>query len=1201
MSNQDSGILARANRAMQQGNYQIAIALYEECISKNVKMAKTVEFNLHLAKKRLHYANGTRPMDGRRAGRHMATRNKLAAATSSITSIDVTEATAFDRAFYLRHNLDVMQAGVDPESHYFASGESEGRRPNCHFDPHFYLRIHADVRRAGISPFRHFIESGFHEGRVGHSPIEDVKRSSALKPLLFVGHDGIQAGSEIVLLEVIKWFFNHTTRRIKLLLLDVGPVVNQYAKYCDVYSLAGENIDNPKALVEFLSDDFEFAYLNTVVTGIFPSMLKQYGVKLQAPIVVHIHEMEKVLAQFESRMQTLLGHTRAWISASPSSTATLIGKYGIPKNTVCTVSAFINPVVERKASSNLLRRDARKFLGLSTDSFVVAACGTMYWRKGVDIFVDTARLLMTKTQRSVEFVWLGDGPDRAELEASLTPEEKKFIKFAGNQPNANKLLAAADVFFLSSREDPFPLVVLEAAQHGVPSVCFEKATGITEFVRKDAGITVRDIDYAGAAVALLKFLDRPELVQQMGQTAKNRLFDGYTATRQNLKIFDALIRHAGYRPALSIIVPFYNHERYVAERLLSIFNQSIKDVEVILLDDCSTDHTLAAMKPFQKSERVRLVENSKNSGSPFKQWKKGVQLASADVVWIAEGDDSCEHSFIETLLPYFDDPLVNIAAAKTEIIDEKGEVKVGALNGYFEMAAPEKFERSYVKDGFTEVVEQFGAVCTLVNGSGLLIRKSALEPQLPAADQFKMCGDWRIYLGCLTQGKIAYDVSTKNYFRRHSASQVHKVEGTETYFAERQIVAEYVVENFSVTPRLLKRMLDAIFHEWDRFKFKHEGKQLSDIFDKNAILSKATLLRDSKHVGFYVHGMTFSTGGIERLAAQLSNHLVSKGWRVTIYCRTHERAEPVYPLYESVRVVPIFHEADTEVSVQKLRRELLNSDIDVFVPMLSEWLFDPVVEAARHTGVPVIASEHNDPWKIEEQWWSHDARVACFEKVDYIHLLLNRFKDSLPSQLQSKVAVISNGVHVPHTLPAKQKENLIVAVGRLEPQKRFDRLIDGVAIRQDVIRGLGFRVEIYGHGSLECELLQKIKAAGVSDLIQIMGVCRNMEAVYSRAKVLAHPASFEGFGIVVVEALANGTPVVAFQECNGPNEIIRDGIDGKLVDTLEEFGDALIQLAAASNEEFQKIQKSAHLRARDYSVEKFNNSWKELLSQVVQN
>jgi glycosyltransferase involved in cell wall biosynthesis len=1167
---------ALANSAFRSRNYERAIALYKEALNAAEEPHKAfIRFNIEIAYRRME---------------------KSLVAIGSSNSINHSVATVFDSNYYLANNDDVGVSGIDPIKHYWSNGEGEGRWPNSLFDPKFYLRISPDVRISKLSPFGHFVNAGADEGRLGCSPLSQQTQPIYFKekPLLFVGHDGIQAGSEVVLLEVIRWFSESTLRRIKLLLLEPGPLISRYAQYADLYVLPKKEVDEPEVLKQFVGEEFEFIYLNTVVSGRFLQIADENNIPIDFPIISHIHEMEKVIDIFSSEFRFLKKKAEHWISASPATTTTLSEKQDIDLADITTVPAFINPIVQRDANSNEIKVKARNALGLSEDTFVVMGCGTVYWRKGTDLFVDTARLLFSQSKRPIAFVWLGDGPDRKGIEASLSIEEKGYILFMGNRTDANFLLAAGDVFFLSSREDPFPLVVLESAQHGVPSICFSPATGITAFIASDAGISLPQVSPEIANAALHGLMNDEPGRLKLGREARRRLFEGYTSEKQNLLIYETVQRNTGYLPSVSVIVPFFNHESYVDERINSIINQSIRDIEIIILDDNSTDRTVEKIKPYLRDNRIRLILNSSNSGSPFRQWEKGIAQARAEVIWIAEGDDSCDPNFLSTLLPYFGDPMIHIAAARTEIIDDKGQLLPQALTPYLDMAYPGKFNKSYIKDGFIEVNEQLGAMCTLVNASGLLLRKSSLGSVVQQAQNWRMCGDWLIYLKCLQGGKIAYDVNTRNLFRRHTSSQVYKIEGTSTYFSERYAITDYVVNNYSVSGSLLSKAFAAIDYEWQRFKHKNQGHTLEKLYDKSKLEGAVNYLTNKAHIAFYVHGMAFSKGGIEHLAAKLSNRLVENGWQVTIYCRVNEKRRSIYPLYESVSLKCIFDEMRLESSTKALAHALRNDKVDILVPMLSEWLFEPIVEAGCCAGVKIIASEHNDPWKIEELWWSHERRIKCFERVDAIHLLLDRFIKSLPTYLHKKIVTIPNGADIPSRLNLENRQKVILSVGRLESQKRFDRVIDAVDKIKDILRERGYSVEIYGEGSLRGVLEKSISEKGIEDIVYLKGIAKNLNDVYDRSSVFLMSSEFEGFGMAALEALAHGLPVIAFGDCNGPNEIVRPGSDGYLVNSVDELSRVVDKLTEETN---NVMRLSAYDRAQNYSIEKFYEKWINLLNK----
>src|SRR5690349_3561194 len=101
-------------------------------------------------------------------------------------------------------------------------------------------------------------------------------------------------------------------------------------------------------------------------------------------------------------------------------------------------------------------------------------------------------------------------------------------------------------------------------------------------------------------------------------------------------------------PKVSVIVPNYNHARYLKQRIDSVLNQTFTDFELILLDDHSTDESLSIIENYRNHPRVSaIILNAENSGSTFRQWRKGLEQAKGQFVWIAESDDSADANFLE--------------------------------------------------------------------------------------------------------------------------------------------------------------------------------------------------------------------------------------------------------------------------------------------------------------------------------------------------------------------------------------------------------------------------------------------------------------------------------------------------------------------------------------------------------------------------
>lgn len=1113
-----------------------------------------------------------------------------------------------DAEFYLKQHPNLGR--FSPAEHFVLEGSRRGYDPNSWFSTADYLRLNVDVKIARMNPLYHYLRWGLAEGRT--PKIKKAPRLAAsddLAPILFVGHDGIQAGAQVVLLEIIRWYAEHTRRRISLLLLDVGHLTSSYSEYADVYVLHNnlDDVIDSDDFQKFIDQSFAFAYVNTIASGAFSEIFDRYLKPRGVPLLLHVHELSAVIREFESSFVRLRTRASSFIAVSEMVRHCLVKEFGVDDGRVFLANAFIRVIAPKPEDVLHLRESARRILGLAPNDYVVMGCGTVYWRKGPDLFFESAlKALASAKNLNLKFVWIGDGDDLDDLRARcLEHGLESTVHFIGFHANARELLAAGDVFFLASREDPFPLVCMEAAQFGSPIIYFLGATGIAEFVSGDAGVGIPAFDTGAAAKEIVSFGVDGDRRKECGSIARERVLTLYYSDIIINRIAQHVHHVANYIPDISVIVPAYNLELYIAERIDSIIQQSLQDFEIIVLDNCSTDRTVEIVERYLGNERVRLIKNSVNSGTPFKQWKLGSELARSEIVWIAEGDDSASSNFLEVLAPSFLDPQVALAFCPSIIMDSEGNQKPGALDPYYSLSTFPFEDLEVVREGFAAVEDGFGAMCLIVNASSAIMRKSLIKEGIRiASDDYRMAGDWIAYLYALRNGKLYYSRGTENYFRRHENSMVHKTEGTETYFDERFRIASFVSKNFHLSRKRFRQFLALNENEWHRFRQRipHLPKGAVLRHDELIAARKSTWPVRQMRIGFYVHGMLFSKGGIERLAATLANALSRRGHSVWIFCRVWGRKDPIYAVNDEVTIVPIFDESDLSNSISRLRLEVARYDLDCFVPMLSEWLFDPIVESAQGLEIPIIVSEHNDPWKIEECWWNKEARRSCFEKASAIHFLLGRFKRSLPDYLTSKIEIIPNGVEISdiHLLVGiTHRPKRFLGVGRLAPQKRFDRLINAFALIEDQIPE--WRLDIFGEGEERSELQALIDAKRLGDRICLCGETNTVLDEMTKSGIFVIPSAFEGFGIVVIEAKMAGLPCIAYANCNGPNELIRDDVDGKLVSSVDEIvtlAAAMLQLADDENERL-RLAARARENIYQFDIRSVALQWERLIGNCV--
>lgn len=228
-------------------------------------------------------------------------------------------------------------------------------------------------------------------------------------------------------------------------------------------------------------------------------------------------------------------------------------------------------------------------------------------------------------------------------------------------------------------------------------------------------------------------------------------------------------------PLISIIVPNYNHAAFLKQRLDSIFNQTYTNFEVILLDDCSTDASAEILAEYAKNSKTsHCIFNETNSGNTFKQWQKGITLATGEYIWIAESDDTCEVSLLEKLLlPLQKDSDVVLAYCQSNRINERGE-KTGNWITHTDDLDATLFLNDFTIDG-NEFIERFLINKNVIpNASGVLLRKESVVKlgNLDFNPNLRTCGDWLLYFKLIVNKKNAFVSESLNNYRYHSQSVI---------------------------------------------------------------------------------------------------------------------------------------------------------------------------------------------------------------------------------------------------------------------------------------------------------------------------------------------------------------------------------------------------------------------------------------------
>jgi len=187
-------------------------------------------------------------------------------------------------------------------------------------------------------------------------------------------------------------------------------------------------------------------------------------------------------------------------------------------------------------------------------------------------------------------------------------------------------------------------------------------------------------------------------------------------------------------PLVSIIIPNYNHASFLQERLNSVFQRTYTNIEVIILDDASTDGSRNIIEQYQNHPKVyQTVFNTSNSGSPFLQWKKGIELTRGKYIWIAESDDAARVNFLEILVSILERNTSLMLAYCDSERDETSWRKFAQVTG----TEPQVFR------GDDFVNKKMLTSPAIVNASAVLFRKDAISNQVMLETvHYKSVFDW---------------------------------------------------------------------------------------------------------------------------------------------------------------------------------------------------------------------------------------------------------------------------------------------------------------------------------------------------------------------------------------------------------------------------------------------------------------------------
>lgn len=378
--------------------------------------------------------------------------------------------------------------------------------------------------------------------------------------VLFVSHDASRTGAPIVFLHILRWLKDHANIEITILLKYGGELSAEFQAIAPTYHYNysfPQNIlergfkkirnklvsakENKKIPAEIINNTFDLVYLNTVASLDLAPLLKGH---FKCPVIVHIHENEFTIQCYypDSLSDINKKAIDHFIAVSNSTQDSLLKNSQIPNDKVSLIYECIDIDKVRKPNANK-KPGIRQELSLEKE-FIVGGSGLTSWRKGVDLFVQLGVLLnQIRPENNIKLLWIGavsrDFKQQFLYESKRLGVHNKVI-FAGSKTNPEDYFQLFDVFSLTSREDPFPLVVLEAAAQAKPIICFDNAGGIPELIIDGGGVIIPYGDVDAMARSILKLYDNPVITKELGAEAEKMVqqFDRQVIGRQVMEVIN---------------------------------------------------------------------------------------------------------------------------------------------------------------------------------------------------------------------------------------------------------------------------------------------------------------------------------------------------------------------------------------------------------------------------------------------------------------------------------------------------------------------------------------------------------------------------------------------------------------------------------------------------------------------------------------
>jgi len=655
------------------------------------------------------------------------------------------------------------------------------------------------------------------------------------KRIIIVTHDLYRHGAQFLSLNFTRTLSQKFGFDVHVIAGEDGPLKSHFIQSAETQfggvSVLTKNTpphEIQARLNQLRQAGYTHALINSSASGWLSHYFSDSGIKFlglvhELPAIIKDMGLEDNLSAFDTYSEHVIFPSQKVADA----TGHLLPAQAWKKPTILAQGLYKNEGINDITDKEHAREKLKKHHNLPSNALVILGVGFADHRKGIDIFIRWA-IASIQSHPYAHFIWIGeiasDMRDKVNELLDSAPSAKTQIHLPGFIAQTKDYYHGADIYALSSREDPFPSTVLEALSAATPTIMVSGTGGIEDLAIYDC-VTAIPQDNNEAFISALTRWGAREKRLQIGQQGAALIREKFGFVSYVAKLLEQLNGPwQGHHRSLGVsaIVPNYNYEHYLEKRLGSLINQTLPPREIIFLDDASTDNSVARAREILGKSGIahKIIRNETNSGNVFDQWRKGVELASYSLIWMAEADDWADPRFIEIMSQKFTNDNIVLAYSESRQIDVEGNIIAPNYLYYVQDISPEKWNSSFIGDGAHEIAEGLAVKNTIPNASAVLFKSDALQKLLHQdkdfSNRFRTAGDWYIYVNLLRHGALAFDQQALNYHRRHNDSvTISKFDLDDLREIAR--MQHYITREFNIPVSMQQKAKSYLTHLIDHF------------------------------------------------------------------------------------------------------------------------------------------------------------------------------------------------------------------------------------------------------------------------------------------------------------------------------------------------------------------------------------------------